>query len=116
MSITGSVREIGTFLDAITIPPEIYGLLFIVLVLRHFDKHIKVSPDLKERYHRLLATMLSKKFIAWGVVTIMFWYDHFVWQYMGLDWLSYLGFTCGVFTIDVAQKKVGLGEKEKPSE
>ena len=95
------------------IPPEVYGVFFMVLIVWFLCKEIKASPDLQERWHRFLATILSKKYFAWAIITIFFWYDHFVWQYDGLSFQAYLLFTAATFSIDVWQKKIGLDKKEE---
>jgi hypothetical protein len=60
---------------------------------------------------RFYATMISKKFFSWWVVTGFFVADHFYCE-SGRDWIiEYLAFTSAVFCIDVAQKYAGLKGK-----
>jgi fumarate reductase subunit D len=85
-------------------------MLIVVIIFK--INIIKYEP-IKERYHALLCKMLGKKFIAWWIILIMFWYEHFVWQAKmenKLDWLTFLTFTCVVFGIDTFQKYMKKGE------
>jgi len=101
------------YVDGIKISPEVYGLVFFGLIFWYLRREIKANDDLKLRWHRLLATVLSKKYLAWAVITVFFWYDHFVWQYDGLKFETYLTFTTAVFLTDVWQKSLGLGKKKE---
>lgn len=82
------------------------GFLLICLVHQSILDH----ADLRQRLQRFYATMISKKFFAWFVVTAMFVFERYS---LGEgDWLfEYLAFTCGVFAIDVSQKYAGLRGK-----
>jgi len=72
------------------------------------------KDDLRQRLQRFYATMISKKFFAWWVVSFMFWYERYFDGGKG-DWLAeYMVFTGSVFCIDVAQKYAGLRGKEQP--
>ena len=109
------IKSLFEYIDSIKISPEIYALFFMGLTVWYLRRSIKASEDLQARWHRMVATILSKKYFAWAVITFMFWYDHFVWGNFGDDSLSfesYLAFTCVTFGIDVWQKKIGLDQKQ----
>jgi hypothetical protein len=99
------VRSFFEYLDSIKISPEVYGLFALCLVVWYLRKEIKAHPDtLGKKWQFFLASMISKKYFAWGVITSFFWYDHFVWQYDGLAFGEYLLFTAATFGIATYQK------------
>lgn len=89
------------------------AILIAFLLICYFHQQVLDHKDLQLRLQRFYATMISKKFFAWFVVTGMFHYERYS---LGKgDWLlEYLGFTCAVFCIDVTQKFAGLKGKAQP--
>ncbi len=77
-------------------------------------KLVRDYEDIRERHHRFIITMMSKKYFAWAFITTMFLFDRYVSGKDDFSVLLYLGFTCTVFGIDIAQKKLGLGKKGSP--
>lgn len=90
---------------------ELAAILIGFLLICYFHQQFLDSEDLRDRLQRFYATMISKKTFAWLVVTAMFVWDRFIWQYDGFEYWEYLTFTCAVFTIDVTQKFAGLKGK-----